>query len=53
MLIILIVATSGLAGLAGGTQVVSAQEQEQVQLEVNRLVYQPSDTQYKSGVNVN
>lgn len=51
-LIILIVATSGLAGLAGGTQVVSAQEQEQVQLEVNRLVYQPSDTQYKSGVPV-
>lgn len=50
--IILIVATSGLAGLAGGTQVVSAQEQEQVQLEVNRLVYQPSDTQYKSGVPV-
>lgn len=30
----------------------SAQEQEQVQLEVNRLVYQPSDTQYKSGVPV-
>ncbi|WP_312248972.1 SpaH/EbpB family LPXTG-anchored major pilin [Streptococcus parasuis] len=51
-LIILIVATSGLAGLSGGTQVVSAQEQEQVQLEVNRLVYQPSDTQYKSGVPV-
>ncbi|HFU4344454.1 TPA: SpaH/EbpB family LPXTG-anchored major pilin [Streptococcus suis] len=51
-LIILMVATSGLAGLAGGTQVVSAQEQEQVQLEVNRLVYQPSDTQYKSGVPV-
>lgn len=51
-LIILLVATSGLAGLAGGTQVVSAQEQEQVQLEVNRLVYQPSDTQYKSGVPV-
>ncbi|HFI0233104.1 TPA: SpaH/EbpB family LPXTG-anchored major pilin [Streptococcus suis] len=51
-LIILIVATSGLAGLAGGTQVVSAQEQEQVQLEVNRLVYQPSDRQYKSGVPV-
>ncbi|HFI0332677.1 TPA: SpaH/EbpB family LPXTG-anchored major pilin [Streptococcus suis] len=51
-LVILIVATSGLAGLAGGTQVVSAQEQEQVQLEVNRLVYQPSDTQYKSGVPV-
>ncbi|HFU4233027.1 TPA: SpaA isopeptide-forming pilin-related protein [Streptococcus suis] len=51
-LIILIVATSGLAGLAGGTQVVSAQEQEQVQLELNRLVYQPSDTQYKSGVPV-
>lgn len=51
-LIILIVATSGLAGLAGGTQVVSAQEQEQVRLEVNRLVYQPSDTQYKSGVPV-
>ncbi|HFU4496637.1 TPA: SpaH/EbpB family LPXTG-anchored major pilin [Streptococcus suis] len=51
-LIILIVATSGLAGLAGGTQVVSAQEQEQVQLEVNRLVYHPSDTQYKSGVPV-
>ncbi|HFI0550943.1 TPA: SpaH/EbpB family LPXTG-anchored major pilin [Streptococcus suis] len=51
-LIILIVATSGLAGLAGGSQVVSAQEQEQVQLEVNRLVYQPSDTQYKSGVPV-
>lgn len=51
-LIILIVATSGLAGLAGGTQVVSAQEQEKVQLEVNRLVYQPSDTQYKSGVPV-
>ncbi|NCB80268.1 MAG: isopeptide-forming domain-containing fimbrial protein [Bacilli bacterium] len=51
-LIILIVATSGLAGLAGGTQVVSAQEQEQVQLAVNRLVYQPSDTQYKSGVPV-
>ncbi len=51
-LIILIVATSGLAGLAGGTQVVSAQEQEQVQLEVNRLVYQPSDTEYKSGVPV-
>ncbi|HEM3710677.1 TPA: SpaH/EbpB family LPXTG-anchored major pilin [Streptococcus suis] len=51
-LIILLVATSGLAGLAGGTQVVSAQEQEQVQLEVNRLVYQPSDRQYKSGVPV-
>ncbi|HEM3608061.1 TPA: SpaH/EbpB family LPXTG-anchored major pilin [Streptococcus suis] len=51
-LLILLVATSGLAGLAGGTQVVSAQEQEQVQLEVNRLVYQPSDTQYKSGVPV-
>lgn len=51
-LVILLVATSGLAGLAGGTQVVSAQEQEQVQLEVNRLVYQPSDTQYKSGVPV-
>ncbi|HFI0789174.1 TPA: SpaH/EbpB family LPXTG-anchored major pilin [Streptococcus suis] len=51
-LIILMVAISGLAGLAGGTQVVSAQEQEQVQLEVNRLVYQPSDTQYKSGVPV-
>lgn len=51
-LVILMVATSGLAGLAGGTQVVSAQEQEQVQLEVNRLVYQPSDTQYKSGVPV-
>lgn len=51
-LIILIVATSGLAGLAGDTQVVSAQEQEQVQLEVNRLVYHPSDTQYKSGVPV-
>lgn len=51
-LIILIVATSGLAGLAGDTQVVSAQEQEQVQLEVNRLVYQPSDTQHKSGVPV-
>ncbi|HFU4368369.1 TPA: SpaH/EbpB family LPXTG-anchored major pilin [Streptococcus suis] len=51
-LIILLVATSGLAGLAGGTQVVSAQEQEQVQLEVNRLVYHPSDTQYKSGVPV-
>ncbi|HFI0931489.1 TPA: SpaH/EbpB family LPXTG-anchored major pilin [Streptococcus suis] len=51
-LIILMVATSGLAGLARGTQVVSAQEQEQVQLEVNRLVYQPSDTQYKSGVPV-
>ena len=51
-LIILIVATSGLAGLAGGTQVVSAQEQGQVQLEVNRLVYQPSDRQYKSGVPV-
>ncbi|HFI0816202.1 TPA: SpaH/EbpB family LPXTG-anchored major pilin [Streptococcus suis] len=51
-LIILMVATSGLAGLAGGTQVVSAQEQEQVQLEVNRLVYQPSDRQYKSGVPV-
>ncbi|BCP62451.1 hypothetical protein SUT380_16390 [Streptococcus parasuis] len=51
-LIILMVATSGLAGLAGGTQVVSAQEQEQVQLEVNRLVYHPSDTQYKSGVPV-
>ncbi|WP_054744918.1 pilin N-terminal domain-containing protein [Amylolactobacillus amylophilus] len=53
-LIILIVATSGLAGFAGDTQVVSAQEQEQeqVQLEVNRLVYQPSDTQYKSGVPV-
>lgn len=51
-LIILIVATSGLAGLAGGTQVVSAQEQEQVQLEVNRLVYHPSDRQYKSGVPV-
>ncbi|MGR4071046.1 SpaH/EbpB family LPXTG-anchored major pilin [Streptococcus parasuis] len=51
-LAILLVATSGLAGLAGGTQVVSAQEQEQVQLEVNRLVYQPSDTQYKSGVPV-
>ncbi|MDG3180375.1 SpaH/EbpB family LPXTG-anchored major pilin [Streptococcus suis] len=51
-LIILIVATSGLAGLAGGTQVVSAQEQEQVQLELNRLVYQPSDRQYKSGVPV-
>ncbi|MDG4498981.1 SpaH/EbpB family LPXTG-anchored major pilin [Streptococcus suis] len=48
-LVILLVATSG---LAGGTQVVSAQEQEQVQLEVNRLVYQPSDTQYKSGVPV-
>ncbi|WP_334115611.1 SpaH/EbpB family LPXTG-anchored major pilin [Streptococcus parasuis] len=51
-LIILLVATSGLAGLAGGTQVVSAQEQEQTLLEVNRLVYQPSDTQYKSGVPV-
>lgn len=51
-LVILLVATSGLAGLARGTQVVSAQEQEQVQLEVNRLVYQPSDTQYKSGVPV-
>ncbi|WP_443032400.1 SpaH/EbpB family LPXTG-anchored major pilin [Streptococcus parasuis] len=51
-LIILLVATSGLAGLAGGTQVVSAQEQEQVQLEVNRLVYHPSDRQYKSGVPV-
>lgn len=51
-LVILLVATSGLAGLAGGTQVVSAQDQEQVQLEVNRLVYQPSDTQYKSGVPV-
>ncbi|HFU3854590.1 TPA: SpaH/EbpB family LPXTG-anchored major pilin [Streptococcus suis] len=51
-LVILMVATSGLAGLAGGMQVVSAQEQEQVQLEVNRLVYQPSDTQYKSGVPV-
>lgn len=51
-LIILLVATSGLAGLAGGTQVVSAQEQEQVQLKVNRLVYQPSDRQYKSGVPV-
>ncbi|HFU4366960.1 TPA: SpaH/EbpB family LPXTG-anchored major pilin [Streptococcus suis] len=51
-LIILLVATSGLAGLSGGTQVVSAQEQEQVQLEVNRLVYQPSDRQYKSGVPV-
>ncbi|HFI0708032.1 TPA: SpaH/EbpB family LPXTG-anchored major pilin [Streptococcus suis] len=51
-LLILLVATSGLAGLAGGTQVVSAQEQEQVQLEVNRLVYQPSDRQYKSGVPV-
>ncbi|MDG4515218.1 SpaH/EbpB family LPXTG-anchored major pilin [Streptococcus suis] len=51
-LVILLVATSGLAGLAGGTQVVSAQEQDQVQLEVNRLVYQPSDTQYKSGVPV-
>lgn len=51
-LTILLVATFGLVGLAGGTQVVSAQEQEQVQLEVNRLVYQPSDTQYKSGVPV-
>lgn len=51
-LVILLVATSGLAGLARGTQVVSAQEQEQVQLEVNRLVYQPGDTQYKSGVPV-
>ncbi|HEM3178550.1 TPA: SpaH/EbpB family LPXTG-anchored major pilin, partial [Streptococcus suis] len=51
-LVILLVATSGLSGLAGGTQVVSAQEQDQVQLEVNRLVYQPSDTQYKSGVPV-
>lgn len=51
-LVILLVATSGLAGLARGTQVVSAQEQEQVQLEVNRLVYHPSDTQYKSGVPV-
>ncbi|HEM3609781.1 TPA: SpaH/EbpB family LPXTG-anchored major pilin [Streptococcus suis] len=51
-LVILLVATSGLAGLAGGTQVVSAQEQEQVQLKVNRLVYQPSDRQYKSGVPV-
>ncbi|HFI0076361.1 TPA: SpaH/EbpB family LPXTG-anchored major pilin [Streptococcus suis] len=50
--IVLLVSTAGLMGLNSGTQKVSAQENNQVTFEVHRLVYQPSDTQYKSGVAV-
>ncbi|HFU3803262.1 TPA: SpaH/EbpB family LPXTG-anchored major pilin [Streptococcus suis] len=50
--IVLLVSTAGLMGLNSGTQKVLAQENNQVTFEVHRLVYQPSDTQYKSGVAV-
>ncbi|NQN91360.1 SpaH/EbpB family LPXTG-anchored major pilin [Streptococcus suis] len=50
--IVLLVSTTGLMGLNSGTQKVLAQENNQVTFEVHRLVYQPSDTQYKSGVAV-
>ncbi|HFI0517363.1 TPA: SpaH/EbpB family LPXTG-anchored major pilin [Streptococcus suis] len=50
--IVLLVLTAGLMGLNSGTQKVLAQENNQVTFEVHRLVYQPSDTQYKSGVAV-
>ncbi|HFI0776154.1 TPA: SpaH/EbpB family LPXTG-anchored major pilin [Streptococcus suis] len=50
--IVLLVSTAGLMGLNSGTHKVLAQENNQVTFEVHRLVYQPSDTQYKSGVAV-
>ena len=44
--------TTGFAGLGSHDNKVFADEQDKVTLEINRLIYQPSDTQFKSGTPV-
>lgn len=50
--LVLAIATTGFAGLGSHANKVFADEQDKVTLEINRLIYQPSDTQFKSGTPV-
>lgn len=50
--LVLAIVTTGFAGLGLHANKVFADEQDKVTLEINRLIYQPSDTQFKSGTPV-
>lgn len=50
--LVLAIVTTGFAGLGSHANKVFADEQDKVTLEINRLIYQPSDTQFKSGTPV-
>lgn len=50
--LVLAIVTTGFAGLGSHANKVFADEQDKVILEINRLIYQPSDTQFKSGTPV-
>lgn len=50
--LVVAIVTTGFAGLGSHANKVFADEQDKVTLEINRLIYQPSDTQFKSGTPV-